>query len=486
VAVGLGACAADEEEARARWLRHTLVLDNQVFFDRTPQLAEGKLAKMGERLYDYFRGTAPQYARDLMVAGGPVDAPFGYETADTRDIALVGDPHPENLGTYLDARGRLVVDFNDFDAATYGPFSFDVRRLALGLWVAAEQIARDAGPDADPLRVDVRAAAVRECALGYAREVALVAADSTAGLEVAEGASNGAILDALIAGALADGFDQETLADYTVVEDGRRQMFYGEVTPARLVDVGDAEVLVFEDSVRRPGAREEAMVRAIVAAWPATVLDPGLVDPPAIAIKGIARRFGAGVSSYPQIRDYVLLEGPTDGVLDDVLIEVKQVFDPVALGGFPLSPDAPFFDNGQRVVFFQRALQTTDADDRYLGWATAGDDAYRIRERTGYQRGLDVRKVGEELVAGQFAPEDYVELARQAGRLLARAHGRAPTQSGARGGPAIAVAIAGDDDGFADEVAAFVDVYGPQVTGDHRRLQGLLAEHGASLGYVRP
>ena len=51
---------------------------------------------------------------------------------------MLGDPHPENIGTYPLPDGAVALDFNDFDLAGRGPFTGDLRRLALGLWVAGD------------------------------------------------------------------------------------------------------------------------------------------------------------------------------------------------------------------------------------------------------------------------------------------------------------------------------------------------------------
>ena len=57
-------------------------------------------------------------------------------------VMLVVDPHPENMGTAfrqnVDTRGIVLPeDFTlkwfDFDAASYGPYTLDLRRAALGL-----------------------------------------------------------------------------------------------------------------------------------------------------------------------------------------------------------------------------------------------------------------------------------------------------------------------------------------------------------------
>ena len=52
-------------------------------------------------------------------------------------VLLVGDPHPENIGTFRAADGTILVEWNDFDAAGYGPYEADVRRLATAMVVAA-------------------------------------------------------------------------------------------------------------------------------------------------------------------------------------------------------------------------------------------------------------------------------------------------------------------------------------------------------------
>ena len=57
-------------DARAQWLQTTLVLDNQVFLDTDPAQAEAKFARMSLSLYAFFRGTMPQFARDLAEGGG--------------------------------------------------------------------------------------------------------------------------------------------------------------------------------------------------------------------------------------------------------------------------------------------------------------------------------------------------------------------------------------------------------------------------------
>ena len=46
-----------------------------------------------------------------------------------------GDLHAENFGTYLNDRGILNFDVNDFDEGYCGPFTWDVKRLLASLYL---------------------------------------------------------------------------------------------------------------------------------------------------------------------------------------------------------------------------------------------------------------------------------------------------------------------------------------------------------------
>lgn len=487
-----GACQAPSDElARSQWLHQTLILDTQVFLEREPEQAAGKLAKMGEKIYPFFRGTAAQYARDVMQPGSPGYWPSAYETAETSDVALVGDPHPENLGTFARAAdGEISVEFNDFDAATFGPYGFDLRRLALGYWIATEQIRRQQAEleVTDPSRMlgeEHRLATARVVVRGYAEEIAGVAANPRQGAPMLADAA-GAVLAELVERAADDGVAREELADYTRMDDDdQRGMFLGDVEARRLLVYGEHAQRVYEDTLVPLDERQAAHLRALLDGWAASLEGDTARAGATWRLQASARRLGAGVASYPVLRYYALLEGPTDSLDDDVLLEVKQVLDAVPMPGLPRFPGQPFYTNAERVAQMQRRLQSTPDADPWLGWVSLGADGYRVRWRTGYQRTLRVDRVGEALAAGEHTIDDFLALAETSGRLLARRHGIAPKLDGRPGAPAIARAIDGDDEGLVEEVAGFVEAYAPQVLADHRAFVELLETHGMDLGYAR-
>ncbi|MBK9756968.1 MAG: DUF2252 family protein [Nannocystis sp.] len=146
-------------------------------------------------------------------------------------------------------------------------------------------------------------------------------------------------------------------------------------------------------------------------------------------------------------------------------------------------PSRPFADNGARVVAMQRALQTTATDDPLLGHANLGGASYRVRDRSKFQRGVDLAKLAEKLDEGDFTAADLEVLAERSGHLLARSHARAARQSGEPGLPAIAAALASEPEGFVVETVAFVGDYAPVLAADYERFVAAIAADGPALGY---
>lgn len=460
------------EDARAQWLRHTLVLDNQVFLEREPELTAGKFGLMGESLYPFFRGTAAQFSRDTLMPGGPGYFDSAFVTSENRDVLLVGDPHPENIGTYRRSNGAIVIEFNDFDASTYGPFTFDVRRLALGFWIAGIEIERSASVDALGTTVLAdRRAAVEAMVGAYVEAITADAPDRVGQQDVA-----GVVAEDLLDKAIEDGDALEKLEEYTELDGATRTMFDGDVDPARMVSFGEVTQLIIEDSVRPPPRAQRERLAELVEGYRQTADISG-------EVLGISQRFGAGVSSYPQERYYILLAGPTDDPGDDVLVEAKETIDPVVLPGLESLPNWSAQSNGERVVEFQRELQGAWDNDAYLGWATSGGQSFRFRHRTAYQRGFRVSRMGEKLAEGEWSSADFIAFAAFAGALLGRTHARVRTQRGTSARAAIAARLRGEQEAFVAETLAFVEAYAPVVVEDVAWMSALLEAHGMTLGY---
>jgi len=460
-ALPLSGCGDPPPDARASWLQSTLIEDNRILLERAPERVADKFRKMASRPYYWFRGNMRVFVGDT-TRPGPGFAPTRFASGPASRVLLVGDPHPENLGTYRPGPGLLVFEYNDFDGASYGPFHQDVRRLGLGFAVAL----REAGLEPDALLPVVEAAAA-----GYVAEIEALSAGEPP-VQVTNRGEFGVIVGDVFRRAKRDGDAGEALGEYTVVEGRRRSMFHGDVE--RPVDG------VISDRVEPVDAAEDRLLRALIADYRQTLLDP----PPAdfFAIKGISRRLGAGVSSYPLRRYYALLEGPSPGLEDDRLIELKEVLDPTPGPDLHLR-DRAFEGNGRRVVEAQRRLHARPDCDPLLGWSTASPLQVRVRERTKYQKSVDVGRIADRLAEGRWTVHDVAELAHLAGRLLARSHAGAMTLDGTPGLAPIADALGAAGGAFTAETVAFVQQYLPRLEADYAAFVRLLAEEGPWLGY---
>lgn len=111
---------------------------------RVPELAPLRVGRMAASPFAFLRGAAGLMAHDLV--GTPVTG---------EGAQICGDAHAANFGLYGDARGRLVIDLNDFDETVVGPWEWDIKRLATSLVLAG----REAGADEETCRRGARDAA---------------------------------------------------------------------------------------------------------------------------------------------------------------------------------------------------------------------------------------------------------------------------------------------------------------------------------------
>lgn len=443
---------------RALWLQNTIVEDHLLLLVRSPELVAVKFEVMARDPYSFFRGTLGQFTRDVTVPG-PGYLPTRYLTREAAQLALVGDPHLENIGTYRSDLGVLSVEYNDFDAATFGPYTFDLRRLSLSFFVAGSTLG---------LSDEESRALARAAAQGYADQLRALSLGG-APLRLHPEDTTNPLWSDLLADAREDGEAAKELGDFTEVLDGVRRFKEGPLNVE-----GDALAPVSSD--------EEEMLRALLARYPASVL--GAPGGAFLVCKDVARRFGAGVSSLPLLRYYALIEGPSAAIEDDLLLELKEVRDPPAYA-LELFPAVPFDDNAARAVSLARALQESPRVDPLLGHAREGGVALRVRWLTEFQEGVDLPDIAAGLLVGALTGEDLRGVAHDAGGLLARGHAFAEGLEG-RGLPALLGAVNGDFPGLVDETASFVEVYGPQLLQDFLLFRALLAEEGPLLGFTPP
>lgn len=489
----------DDTPSRALWLAQALTDDNLFAARREPALVAGKYRLMAASAHGFLRGSLGLWRRDQAEAGpGAWPTAFGSGLASL--VAIVGDPHLENAGCFgpglagsgggaLAPRGAISLEWNDFDAAGYGPFHLDVRRLALGLAVTVLERERAGGAtiaDAEAAALAVGpgggaelAAAVAE---GYVAEVeaqAAGAAPTRAHGEADEAeeivaARVGIVAADLLRRAREQGNPDLEFADaVSVSAAGGPALRRGVLEPPVLAGVIEREVVALD------AAGHDRVGRWLAKAYLGA--PPRLLD--------AARRLGAGVGSYALWRIDALVApvAPAAGDAGPYLLELKEIADPPGeRWPLPTPNPRPFGDNAERAVTLQRAMQSDGARDRFLAAAASDGVAVKIRHRSSWQKGLSLSRLVARQRAGKWHSDDVVVLARLLGRLLAAAHLRAPRADGGHAVTAIAPLLSGRGPSFVAETVAATRAALPVLHGDARLLGTLLASEGPLLGLQPP
>ncbi|MDX1524090.1 MAG: DUF2252 family protein, partial [Anaerolineae bacterium] len=113
---------------RRLYVRQTLREDHQFRIKNRPEGAQAKFDKLADSPFKFFRGTALLYYRDYAGTDGNLPP-----------VLTIGDIHPENFGVMPNADGAPFFGVNDFDEAYFAPFSWDVKRGAVGFYIVAKE-----------------------------------------------------------------------------------------------------------------------------------------------------------------------------------------------------------------------------------------------------------------------------------------------------------------------------------------------------------
>lgn len=469
---GMFSCAGGQgvEHERADWLRTTLFEDHLDLWLRDPNLVAHKFELMASDPYRYLRGTLPQYLRDVMEDGANVTSVASLESSQ---VLLMGDPHLENFGTFLSSSGDVVIELNDFDSAQYGPFHFDLRRfvssvfIAQRYWSSATQtLDLEGGSDPEAERFAKLAAAA------YVEEIIKLESSASMAIESPLETTN-PWTDQVRSRSLQRGLDNHSLQKWTQVDSGVR-------TFRKLDKTVDEALQATDDILMSISDDDEKKIRTALFTYPNSMWVPQ--DGVSAQIKDMARRYGAGISSIPLRRIYLLMEGATSDAEDDFILELKEARDPFVLTQLPLTPRRAFRQNAERIVESQRRMQCEPELDPWLGY-TQGEGAFRVRELSGFQDGVDLGKLRDAYQAAEIRDSDLEGFVEDLARILARSHARGNTISGEAALPAIADAVRRNPAGVVEESARFGVRYGQNIIADYELFRDLINQYGTDLGF---
>lgn len=349
---------------------------------RLEHLVPIRVGRMAASPFAFLRGSAGLMAHDL------ADTPVSGVVAQ-----LCGDAHAANFGLYGDARGRLVVDINDFDETAPGPWEWDLKRLAASLVLAGRQ----AGASEDVCRQAAfhASSSYRRTVRKLAKLPALDAWNAIADehlVAFAEAHDLAGVLEAVAEKAL-----RNTSARFAAKSTVRQDDGGWRFTPAPPV-------------LSRVPEAETAEVAGSLAAYLSTVspeMQPLLSR---YSVQDVAFRI-VGTGSVGT-RAYVVLL--VDQREQPLVLQVKEARPSVLLphlarAGFAVS-GLPVHE-GQRVVLGQRRIQVVS--DVLMGWTTVDGLPYQVRQFRNRKGSVD---------PAALRPDQLDDYGRLTGALLARAH----------------------------------------------------------------
>jgi uncharacterized protein (DUF2252 family) len=400
--------------------------------ERDPRAFRRKFRKMAADPFAFYRGSAALFYADLARLEDP------WVDERSRRVWIQGDLHAENYGTYMDASGILVFDVNDFDEAYLGHWTWDLQRMAASVVLLGY---------AKALSDRTLRRLVRAYALAYADQVQAFASgsrDHEFRITLEAAPENTALRETLLTARLKT---RVALLQATTAVEGHERHFADGPGVRRLDDDERADVVnAFRDYLGTvPADKRQHSV--------------------SYEVKDVVGRSGFGIGSAGLPAYNLLIEGRTQALENDVVLSMKQgnVPAPSRVVTDEAIRDA-FEHQGHRTAVSQRALQAHA--DPWLGWCALRGVGQVVQELSPYEEDLDWDDIAE--------PDDMEPLLESLGRATAKVHCVSDADSDQtlvdfQVEEAVAAALGGREEAFADALADFAAAYGSLARDDHVR-----------------
>ncbi|OAB35940.1 DUF2252 family protein [Paenibacillus glacialis] len=261
----------------------------------------------------FYRGTPYMYYQDL---GSVISLPKSWKDLTNVKTWIEGDAHVANVGYYDDKFGNIVFDLNDYDGAYIAPFYLDLLRMTSSLYLTR---------DAENL-------AVTDAEI---RVMAKVMLDQyMKSLESLVGNNNkNTAASKLDMNTVSDGFTKTLMVKLEKKTQLDHLIKWTVPTSDKKHSTGVLNVAGKADKYRLPTATERAEVELNWQQYVGTITQDFANARLAenanyFTIKDVAVRIYQGLGSIGSLRYNVLIEGPTASHDDDIILDVKQAFQP--------------------------------------------------------------------------------------------------------------------------------------------------------------
>lgn len=402
---------------RRLYVRHTLLEDHRARIENRPDGAQLKFDTLAADAFTFFRGTALLYYRDHAGTDGQLPIVF-----------TIGDVHPENFGVMPNSDGAPFFGVNDFDEAWAAPFSYDVKRGAVGFWIAATENGE---------RKRDRRRVVRSFVEGYLTALRAYSVDDRSSTFQFRLDNSPKMIRSLLKRAMTD--RSEFLAKYVDPETGR-----------------------FKPSRKRvPDSSNVAMFQKVVDRYVKDNDLGGVARPESFfRVLDVARKKGSGTGSLGLDRYWVLLEGWDPDPTRSVVIEFKRARRSALHGLVPVNDvtSEEGDEESARRIVTAHEVHLVGGDPLY-GFAEIDGRSFLVRERSPYKDDIEVATLDLD---------GMVEYAHVCGQALAQPHARSDAETGIMEGSAETRILSSImPELFCADVVEFAEVAADRVYADH-------------------
>ncbi|EAZ92362.1 DUF2252 domain-containing protein [Crocosphaera chwakensis] len=343
------------------------------------------------------------------------DNRFSKFSSEQTNIWISGDLHVDNFGAYHNDENEVIFDLNDFDESVISNYQYDVWRMATSIILSISN------SHTTTLNLDEKnqiADVIDKFTESYLDTLAEYQGNNDETKTYFTNKNTEGEIKELIE--YAEKKSRNKLLEKWTIDEKDRKRFK---TPKERDILGIASL------------EEKEAITSQMKAYGNTLTGKLEYNENYFKVKDIAPRLKAGLGSLGTPRYYILLEGESDSLEDDRILDIKRQSKPTPYHVFNSTEKATydkFFDNdAQRHAIAYRAL--TKHTDDFLGWMYLSDKNgefsgyYSVREMSPNKASLDdlEDKEGNAFTFANAKQSDLLEIAKLWGKILATDHARA-------------------------------------------------------------
>jgi uncharacterized protein (DUF2252 family) len=403
-----------DENARANHVFQSILKHNEGIIKNNPSGANAKFQRLQLSPFIFMRGTADLMYQDL--AG---------TDADKALIFCIGDVHLENFGVMECEDAHLTWGVNDFDEATFAPFTWDVKRGAVSIFLATK------GSNFTEKQVKKL---TKIFSKSYLTQVQ---------------------------GGLSKNTD-DYLKIYLIEELLQSVKKINASTWLKKYYLDTKKILPFFKSTKElkpiPRPLFEKRIPIIQQSINDYLVRLKRIQhnaPDSIQVLDLATKTGSGTASIGLWRYYILAEVIHDEQSELIILEMKQMR-PSVLSPYVRQHPLLFSSEGERVGYAEN-LHLQNANP-YYGYANLENITYLIRKRSAYKSRIKISKDADY--------KDFKTYVQACGNALAHAHLLSNAKHHGQNNAAQAILNSIDEANFAKTTTAFAIKMAKQVVID--------------------